>query len=278
MARVWADEASEDELPSVNELLRQKTALPTKDVKDKTQSQKTDDSQVSPREITVRRRRLGQVADNPLLRPLGKNLEPSSQRGSSTFNLRSSAKREEVGGPRVELRARKQRTVTATVRDVEVDEEESEGETIVEEVTIVDDSVYFSLSSSDEDSFDDLSEPDPPAKPKPTRSGGGARSGLSREKEASEDLSETLSSKQKASSEKPIRQPKDSRKIPDAGLGSESTSSSTKSKFPGNDAQPKSARGSGSQEADQNEKPSRSSNRPFNLAEDLAGSLSTLRL
>ncbi|KLU85391.1 HMG box-containing protein [Magnaporthiopsis poae ATCC 64411] len=276
MARVWADEASGDELPSVNELLRQKAALPTKNVKDDTQSQKADNSQVPPRDAIVRRRRLGQVADNPLLRPLGKNLEPSSQRGGSAVNLRSGAKREDVGGPRVELRARKPRTVTATVRDVEIDEEESEGETIVEEVTIVDDSVYFSLSSSDEYSFDDLSEPEPPAKPKPPRSGRGAKSGLGRDKEAPEDLSQN-SSKQ-APSEKSIRQAKGARKIPDPGLGSELTSSSTKSKNPGNAAKPKSSRGNDSQEAHENEKPSRSSNKPLSLAEDLAGSLSTLRL
>ncbi|KAL8376702.1 hypothetical protein RB595_007698 [Gaeumannomyces hyphopodioides] len=278
MARMWADEESENELPSVKQLLRQKTALPTKSAKDSTGSQNPDDSRMPPRETTVRRRRLGQAVDNPLLRPLGKNLEPISQRGGNSVNLRSGVKREDVGGPRVELRATKPRTVAANVKAVEVDEEESEGETIVEEVTIVDDSVYFSLSSSDEDSFDDLSEPDLPPRSKPTRPGRGTKSGLSSEKEPLQDVPRNLSSKQKVPTEKlekSSRREKGALKAADTGRGSESTSASTKSKERG---KPKTSGGNGSQETDKNEKSLGSNDKPLRLTKDLAESLSSLRL
>ncbi|EJT75806.1 HMG box-containing protein [Gaeumannomyces tritici R3-111a-1] len=275
MARVWADEESEDELPSVNQLLRQKAAIPTKSAKDSTGSQNSDDS---PREATVRRRKLGQAVDNPLLRPLGKNLEPSSQRGGNSDNLRSGGKREDVGGPRVELRARKPRAAAANVKTVEAEEEESEGETIVEEVTIVDDSVYFSLSSSDEDSFDDLSEPDPPPRSKPTRPSRGTKSGLSSEKEPPKDVRRNIASKAKVSAEKleePSRREKGAPKAADTRRGPESTSSSTKSK---DGDQPKASGGNGSQEVDKKEKSSRRSDKPSSLTKGLAESLSSLRL
>lgn len=167
MAPVWASDSSDDDLPSLEDILSRTRGIPQAAPKSTSRRKPRDASKTGTepgdeetatappaKETTVRRRKLGQTVDNPLLRPWGQRPDDENPSGARTASLKLSEP-EKSTRLRVELRARKPRAVAAAV---ELEESGDDEETVVEDITIMDDSVYFSFS--DPDSEDDFVVPD----------------------------------------------------------------------------------------------------------------------
>ncbi|KAH8840497.1 hypothetical protein MCOR07_004251 [Pyricularia oryzae] len=167
MAPVWASDSSDDDLPSLEDILSRTRGIPQAAPKSTSRRKPRDASKTGTepgdeetatappaKETTVRRRKLGQTVDNPLLRPWGQRPDDEKPSGARTASLKLSEP-EKSTRLRVELRARKPPAVAAAV---ELEESGDDEETVVEDITIMDDSVYFSFS--DPDSEDDFVVPD----------------------------------------------------------------------------------------------------------------------
>ncbi|TLS24585.1 hypothetical protein PpBr36_08273 [Pyricularia pennisetigena] len=167
MAPVWASDSSDDDLPSLEDILSRTRGIPQAGSKPTSTRKPKEASKlvtgpgvqekatVPPaKESTVRRRKLGQTVDNPLLRPWGQGTGDEKASGTRTASLKLSEP-EKSTTLRVELRVRKPRAVATAV---ELEDSEDDDETVVEDITIMDDSVYFSFS--DPDSDDDFVVPD----------------------------------------------------------------------------------------------------------------------
>ncbi|KAI6368045.1 hypothetical protein MCOR25_004728 [Pyricularia grisea] len=167
MAPVWASDSSDDDLPSLEDILSRTRGVPQAVPKSTSRRKPRDAPKTVPvpgdeekatappaKETTVRRRKLGQTVDNPLLRPWGQGTDDEKASGARTASLKLSEP-EKSTRLRVELRARKPQAVAAAV---ELEGSGDDEETVVEDITIMDDSVYFSFS--DPDSDDDFVVPD----------------------------------------------------------------------------------------------------------------------
>lgn len=156
-------DSSDDEFPDLNSLANRsnpKTCL-------KTATERAEGQARSPAKVAaktpLRRRKLGQLADNALLRPWGSDGRLLSDSGGSSLPEDSGS----ISRPRVQLRARKKKTTVDTepVQDEDAHLSTEERVPIVEETPIDDssefqDSAAFDSSAEDEDTFDDiLSEP-----------------------------------------------------------------------------------------------------------------------
>ncbi|TLD29107.1 hypothetical protein PspLS_03410 [Pyricularia sp. CBS 133598] len=167
MAPVWASDSSDDDLPSLEDILSRTRGIPQAVPKSTSRRKPRDRSKTvtgsgdeekatapPAKETTVRRRKLGQTVDNPLLRPWDQGPDDGKPSGARTASLKLSEP-EKSTRLRVELRARNPRAAAAAV---DLEESGDDEETVVEDITIMDDSVYFSFS--DPDSDDDFVVPD----------------------------------------------------------------------------------------------------------------------
>lgn len=144
-------DSSDDEFPELKDIVSFKAKASNKSASSPTT--KTEPL-CPPNKSAVRRRKLGVIADNPLLRPL-------SDRGSSTSTPKETApkKKSPTTPQRVELRTRKTKPI---VNSIEVDDHSEAGsiqeETIIEDFSEDDDGgsdFKGSGSSESEDDGDD---------------------------------------------------------------------------------------------------------------------------
>lgn len=165
MARPSAYESSseEDEFPDINTLV-QRTNKKTQGLNSNNprKSSKATEHAAEGAKTTktpaVRRRKLGQLPDNLLLKPWSRDGTPTDAT-PSTANLTGSISR-----PRVQLRARKQES-TAQITPIQGEAEQEKGnsaeeeETFIEEATVDDDSDFnetLDFYSAEEDNLPSL--------------------------------------------------------------------------------------------------------------------------